>query len=101
MFYGLAPLWSSGGGVVEETPQLRRRPAWPCALAILLVIAVDALLIGFRTGECIDYTAESGAVSTCTSGPVLGPAGIWLLTAVSVVVIVYLSRRLVRAARHR
>ncbi|MFE4226957.1 hypothetical protein ACFRJ8_03600 [Arthrobacter sp. NPDC056886] len=86
---------------MEETRLLRRRPARHWALAILLVIAVDALLIGFRTGECIDYTAESGAVSTCTSGPVLGPAGTWLLAAVSVVVIVYLARRLVRAARHR
>jgi hypothetical protein len=70
-------------------------------LAILLVIAVDAFLIGFRTGECVDYTAESGAVSTCTSAPVLGPAGTWLLAAVSVVVISFFVRRLVRAARHR
>ena len=82
-------------------PQQRRRPGWPWALAIVLVIAVDALLIGFRTGECLDYTAESGAASSCTSGPVLGPAGTWLLAAVSVVVILYLARRLVRAARHR
>lgn len=86
---------------MEETPQLRRRPRWPWALAILLVIAVDALLIGFRTGECFDYTAESGAVSTCTSGPVLGPAGMWLLVVISVILILYLARRLVRAARHR
>lgn len=86
---------------MEETPQLRRRPAWPWALAILLVIAVDALLIGFRTGECVDYTAESGAVSTCTSGPVLGPAGTWLVAAASIVVILYLARRLVRASRPR
>lgn len=69
-------------------------------MAIVLVTAVDALLIGSRTGECIDYTAESGP-STCTSGPVLGPAGTWLLAAASVVVILYLARRLVRAARER
>lgn len=86
---------------MEETPQLRRRPRWPWAVAIVLVIAVDALLIGFRTGECIDYTPESGAVSTCTSGPALGPEGTWLLAAVSVLVISYFGRRLVRAARHR
>ena len=49
----------------------------------------------------MDYTAESGAVSTCTSGPVLGAAGTWLLAAVSVVVIGYFARRLVRAARRR
>jgi hypothetical protein len=70
-------------------------------LAILLVIVVDALLLGFRTGECFDYAAESGAVSTCTSGPVLEPAGAWLLAAVSVLVISYPARRLVRAARPR
>ena len=86
---------------MEETPQLRRRPRRPWAWAIVLVIAVDALLIGFRTGECFDYTPESSALSTCMSGPVLGPAGTWLLAAVSVVVILYLFRRLVRAPRHR
>ena len=86
---------------MDETPQLRRRPGRPWALAIVLVIAVDALLIGSRTGECIDYTAESGAGGTCTSGPVLGPAGTWLLAAASVVVVLYLARRLARAARQR
>ena len=86
---------------MKETPQLRRRPRWPWALAILLVIAVDALLLGFRSGECIDYTVESGALSTCTSGPAFGSAGTWLLAAASVVVIGCLARRLVRAARHR
>lgn len=86
---------------MEEAPQLRPPKWWPWAVAILLVIAVDAFLIGSRTGECIDYTAESGAVSTCTSGPVLGAAGTWLLAAVSVLVISHFARRLVRAARHR
>ncbi|CAH0218128.1 hypothetical protein SRABI26_02335 [Arthrobacter sp. Bi26] len=86
---------------MEETPQLLRRQRWPWAVAILLVIAVDAFLIGSRTGECLDYTAESGAVSTCTSGPVLGAACTWLLAAVSVLVISHFARRLVRAARHR
>ncbi|SDK90829.1 hypothetical protein SAMN04487916_10454 [Arthrobacter sp. ov407] len=70
-------------------------------MAIGLVIAVDAILLGFRTGECIDYTAESGAVSTCTSGPALGSEGTWLLVAVSIVVISYFARRFVRAARDR
>ncbi|MFF2031370.1 hypothetical protein [Arthrobacter sp. NPDC058192] len=66
-----------------------------------LVIAVDALMLGFRVGECHDFAVESGAVSTCTSGPILGLAGSWLLVAVSVVVIVHLARRLVSAARSR
>ena len=86
---------------MEETPRPGRRPIWPWVCAILLVIAVDALLLGFRTGECIDYTAESGAASTCTSGSALGSAGTWLLAAASVLVIGYLARRLARAARHR
>jgi hypothetical protein len=74
---------------------------WPWALAILLVIAVDALLLGFGTGECIDYTAESGAASTCTSGPALGSEGTWVLAAASVLVIGYLARRLARTAWRR
>lgn len=86
---------------MEEASQRRPPKTWQWVWAILLVIAIDALLLGLRTGECIDYTAESGAVSTCTSGPVLGPAGTWLLAAASVVVILYLFRRLVRAPRHR
>ena len=86
---------------MEETPRPGRRPMWPWVCAILLVIAVDALLLGFRTGECIDYTAESGAASTCTSGPALGSAGTWLLAAASVLVIGYHARRLARAARPR
>lgn len=84
---------------MEESPQLRRRPGWPWAGAILLVVAVDALLIGFRTGECIDYAPESGAVSACSTGPLLGLEGTWLLAAVSVLLIAYLARRLWRAAR--
>jgi hypothetical protein len=67
---------------------------------MVLVIAVDALLIGYRTGECLDYMAESGAVSACTSGPVLGLAGTWLLAAVSFLVIVYFGRGFMRASRH-
>jgi hypothetical protein len=66
-----------------------------------LVIAVDALMLGFRAGECVDFAVESGAAGTCTSGPVLGLAGSWLLVAVSAAVIVHLARRLVHAARNR
>lgn len=84
---------------MRETPQLRPPKRWPWAVAIGLVIAVDAILLGFRTGECIDYTAESGAVSTCTSGPTFGHAGTWLLAAASILVIGYLARRFARAAR--
>ncbi|SKB90554.1 hypothetical protein SAMN05660473_02968 [Arthrobacter sp. 49Tsu3.1M3] len=86
---------------MEEMPQPCPPKRWPWALAILLVIAVDALLLGFGTGECIDYTAESGAASTCTSGPALGSEGMWVLAAASVLVIGYLARRLARAAWRR
>ena len=95
---------SAGGGGVPgirwEAPRPGRRRRWPWALAMVLVVTVDVLLFGFRTGECLDYTAESGADSTCASGPVLGLAGTWLLAVVSFLVITYLGRRFMRASRH-
>ncbi len=45
-------------------------------MTILLVIIVIVPFFGYQRGECIDYTTESGAVSTCSSGPVLGMAGL-------------------------
>jgi hypothetical protein len=74
---------------------------WPWAVAILLVIIVNVSSFGYQRGECIDYTIESGAVSTCSSGPALGMDGTWLLAVVSVAAIVYCRRRLVHAARAR
>jgi hypothetical protein len=66
---------------------------------VLLVLVADVILMGTSVGQCADYTAESGAESTCTSGPVLGLAGTWVLGAVSVLAIAYCGRRLVHRSR--
>jgi len=80
-----------------EASKLHSPPSWPWAVAILLVIALNVLLLGFQHGECIDYTVESGATSTCTTEPALGIAGTWLLGIVSVLAVIYFARRLVQA----
>jgi hypothetical protein len=89
------------GDCMEVAPRFQSPRWWPWAVAILLVIVVNLAFFGYQRGECIDYTVESGAVSTCSSGPVLGIYGTWLLAVVSVAAIVYFTRRLVHVARAR
>lgn len=86
---------------MEVSPRFRSPRWWPLAVAILLVMIVNVSLFGYQQGECIDYTIESGARSTCTSGPALGIAGTWILAIVSAAAIIYFTRRLVHVARAR
>ena len=65
-------------------------------LAGLQIIAVNVVLVGIRTGECLDYTAESGAVSTCSSGPLVGIPGTWAIAILSLGALAYSVYRLVR-----
>jgi hypothetical protein len=58
----------------------RRRPIrWLIAAVIALVI-VPALAFGNQAGECVDYAADAGVDSYCTSGPAIGYPGAWVLT---------------------
>lgn len=82
---------------MDETPRFRSPRWWPWAVAILLLIAVNITLLGYKRGECVDYTIESGATSMCTSGPALSMDGTWILATVSVVAVVYFAGRLVHA----
>jgi len=53
---------------MSQTPEPRRGVRWRWAVAIVFLIAVDVLvLLGIQRGECIDYTAESGAPPTTRS----------------------------------
>lgn len=89
------------GDCMEMAPRYQSPRWWPWAVAILLVIIVNVLSFGYQRGECFDYTIESGAVGTCSSGPALGMAGTWLLAVVSIAAIVYFTRRLVHVVRAR
>jgi len=63
----------------------------------MILIALDVvLLLGLQRGECIDFIAESGAQSTCTTGPA---PETWFLVAVSLLPIFYSVRRLLRSGR--
>jgi hypothetical protein len=86
---------------MDETPRFRSPRWWPWAVAILLLIILNITLLGYKRGECVDYTIESGATSVCSSGPALSMDGTWILAAVSVVAVVYFAGRLVHAMRAR
>ncbi|WP_161499023.1 hypothetical protein [Cryobacterium aureum] len=47
-----------------STTSRTTEPKFRWVVAGLLIIAVNVVLLGTRSGECTDYTAESGAVST-------------------------------------
>jgi hypothetical protein len=63
---------------------------------ILLLVAVNFLLFRYRVGECTDYTVESGAESTCTSGPLLGVPGTWAFGILSLCALAYFVYRIAR-----
>ena len=80
-------------------PQRRFSSRWPWAITILGVVVANVLLLGTQTGQCIDYALESGAESTCTSGPIIGIAGAWVLGIVSLLAVAYCTYRLVQSFR--
>ena len=84
---------------MDETPRLPSPRWWPWAVAILLLITVNITLLGYKGGECVDYTIKSGATSMCASGPAVSMDGTWILAAVSVVAVVYFAGRLAHAVR--
>ena len=86
---------------MDEVPRFRSPRWWPWAVAILLLITVNITLLGYKRGECVGYTIESGATSMCTSGPALSMDGTWILVTVSVVAVVYFAGRLVHAVSAR
>ena len=63
---------------------------------ILLLVAVGFLHFGSQVGECTDYTVESGAESTCTSGPLFGVPGTWALVILSLLTLGYFAYRIAR-----
>ena len=68
-------------------------------VAILLVVVLNLAILGTWGGECVDYAVESGAESSCSVGPTIGPVGAWFFGAVSLLSIAYFTYRLVRASK--
>ncbi|MGG7466083.1 MULTISPECIES: hypothetical protein [unclassified Plantibacter] len=69
---------------------VKRRIAWGwLALAIATSLVVSFLIFGTSTGECLDAAPGSGAISACSSEPMMGYAGSWVLGLVAAVVVVY------------
>jgi hypothetical protein len=65
------------------------------------VITVNITLVGYKSGECVDYAIESGATGICTSGPALSMDGTWIFMAVSVAAVIYFALRLAQALKAR
>ena len=82
---------------MDETPRFRSLRRWPWALAILLVIIVNLILLAYKSHECVGEIIES----ICTSGPALNMDGTWIFVLVSVAAVIYFARCLVHVARAR
>ena len=83
--------------------QVSRHPRfqWRWIAAIALVVLINVLSFGMQSGQCIDYSAESGAESVCTSGPAIGMAGAWAVGVLSVLAVAYFVYRFARSSRAR
>lgn len=79
-----------------STTMRRAEPRLRWAILIVLLVVVNFLLVGYRVGECTDYTVESGAESTCTSGPLLGIPGTWTFGVLSICAVAYFVHRIAR-----
>lgn len=72
---------------------------WPWLMAILGLVIVNVVYLGFRTGVCLDAAEGSGATSTCTSGPLFGIEGTWLLGVISGAALLYFTIRFIRSTK--
>jgi hypothetical protein len=59
--------------------------------ALATGMGIPVLAFGFRGGECIDYVPPG--VGTCSSGPVVGIYGAWVLTAIAGLLAMYFVRK--------
>jgi hypothetical protein len=83
-------------------PMSRRPPPklrW--IVAIAFVVLINVLSLGMQSGQCIDYSAESGAKSICSSGPAIGVAGAWALGVLSLFAGAYFIYRFTKSLRAR
>ena len=79
----------------DQIPRSNMKWVLVCGLIVLL----NTLNYGLQSGQCIDYTVESGAVSTCSLEPAIGWPGSALLAIVSFFTLGYCINRLLRASR--
>jgi hypothetical protein len=78
------------------------RKAWGWLVAALVtVVVVPAAAFGYEAADCVDYVVGFPAESYCTSGPAVGVAAAWLLSAGALMFAVSALRRGLRLGRHR
>ena len=56
-------------------------------LIFLAAIVIPILIFGTQQGQCFDAAADHGE-SFCSSGPTVGWAGAWLITAACAILLV-------------
>lgn len=59
----------------------------PWFVALLAAIVIPILTFGTQQGQCFD-AAAGGAESFCSSGPTVGWAGAWLITAACAILLI-------------
>ena len=59
----------------------------PWIIALLVAIVLPILTFATQQGQCFD-AAAGGGESLCSSGPTVGWAGAWLITAACVILLV-------------
>lgn len=58
-----------------------RGSAWWLVAAVLVPAVVVLCAFGLTTGSCSDAAPGTGLESSCTTGPMVGLAGAWILSA--------------------
>jgi hypothetical protein len=73
-----------------------RHVRWGWLLTAGLALVIPVLALGLRGGDCFDAATQTGAASTCTSGPVVGFGGALVLSSAGVFLAVYAGYRAIR-----
>ncbi len=66
---------------MRETAERGTVRRWPWIVLLVAAIAAPVLAFGVWSGQCVDTTVESSAVSSCASGPTVGWLGAWIVLA--------------------
>ena len=74
-----------------------QRPVFWVLAALVTGVGIPVLAFGFRSGECIDYVPPGAGI--CSSGPIVGIHGAWVLAGFAVLLATYFTRKAIACYR--